>query len=199
MRTMNVSMAALVGACAGTVMAGDWPTWGHDATRNMATTESGMPVDFYPGDFVGASDEIDPATTKNIKWIAKQLVAVDSSSALLEQLRWITPEDIQLQSLRVLPTAIKVDGVVLERGRSGPLERINALMLELQSLQATKADGVKLVKATRSESGESAQVRFTLNWALDPAVQPSLDQLEDLGAEGMAERLRRLQQEGIAL
>ena len=89
--------------------------------------------------------------------------------------------------------------MVLERGRSGPLERINALMLELQSLQATKADGVKLVKATRSESGESAQVRFTLNWALDPAVQPSLDQLEDLGAEGMAERLRRLQQEGIAL
>ena len=89
--------------------------------------------------------------------------------------------------------------MVLERGRSGPLERINALMLELQSLQATKADGVKLVKATRSESGESAQVRFTLNWALDPAVQPSLDQLEDLGAEGMAERLRRLQQEGVAL
>ena len=136
---------------------------------------------------------------KDIKWIAKQLVAVDSGSALLEQLRRITPEGIQLQSLRVQPTAIKVDGVVLERGRSGPLERINALMLELQSLQATKADGVKLVKATRSESGESAQVRFTLNWALDPAVQPSLDQLEDLGAEGMAERLRRLQQEGVAL
>ena len=94
---------------------------------------------------------------------------------------------------------VVVDGVVLEGGRSGPLERINALMLELQSLQATQANGVTLVKATRSGSGPSSQVRFTLNWALDPAVQPSLEQLEDLGAEGMAERLRRLQQEGVAL
>ena len=106
---------------------------------------------------------------------------------------------MQLNTLRVNPGAINVDGVVLEGGRSGPLERINALMLELQSLQATQANGVTLVKATRSGSGSSAQVRFTLNWALDPAVQPSLEQLEDLGAEGMAERLRRLQQEGVAL
>jgi len=49
----------------------DWPVWGHDGTRNMATDVTGLPDDFEAGEFIGATDEIDPETTRNVKWIAK--------------------------------------------------------------------------------------------------------------------------------
>jgi len=45
--------------------------WGHDETRNMRSSVTGLPSDFSPGEFVGTSDEIDPKTTRNVKWIAK--------------------------------------------------------------------------------------------------------------------------------
>lgn len=51
---------------------GDWPMWGRDHTRNMVAPEAtGLPSDFAAGEFVGLTDEIDMATTRNIKWIAK--------------------------------------------------------------------------------------------------------------------------------
>jgi outer membrane protein assembly factor BamB len=50
---------------------GDWPTWGRDQTRNMWSPETGLVGEFVAGKFIGASDEIDPKTTKNVKWIAK--------------------------------------------------------------------------------------------------------------------------------
>ena len=67
---LSFTTLALVGLSTSAV-AQDWPTWGRDATRNMATTVTGLPSDFFPGEWVGASDDIDPATSKNIKWIAK--------------------------------------------------------------------------------------------------------------------------------
>lgn len=57
---------------ASTAQADDWPMWGRTPERNMvAPHEKGLPVDFHPGDFVGASDEIDPSTSRNVRWIAK--------------------------------------------------------------------------------------------------------------------------------
>lgn len=50
---------------------GDWPMWGRDMTRNMVSPEKGLPKSFVAGKFVGATDRIDPASTKNVKWIAK--------------------------------------------------------------------------------------------------------------------------------
>jgi len=136
---------------------------------------------------------------KDNKKIAKQLVAVRSGSALLEQLRRITPQGIQLKDLTVNDNAIKLSGAVQGGGRPGPLERINALVLVLGELPQTQADGVKVVKVTRADQGDAATVNFSLTWALDPAVKPSLQQLQDLGAEGMAERLRLLEREGVEL
>ena len=51
--------------------AGDWPMWGRDETRNMSCDETGLPDTFVAGEYIGASDEIDPETTENVKWIAK--------------------------------------------------------------------------------------------------------------------------------
>jgi outer membrane protein assembly factor BamB len=52
------------------VQAGDWPTWGHDGSRNMVSTEKGIPTVFD----LGKAEEgkpLDLATTKNVKWAAK--------------------------------------------------------------------------------------------------------------------------------
>jgi outer membrane protein assembly factor BamB len=51
---------------------GDWPQWGHDNSRNMVSaTEKGLPDSFDPGKPKEGKDEIDPATTKNVKWTAR--------------------------------------------------------------------------------------------------------------------------------
>lgn len=50
---------------------GDWPMWGRDETRNMASSETNLPAQFAPGDFKGNTDEIDLDTAENVKWVAK--------------------------------------------------------------------------------------------------------------------------------
>jgi type IV pilus assembly protein PilN len=136
---------------------------------------------------------------KDNRQIAQQLVAVRSGSALLEQLRRITPQGVQLQDLSVNGDAISVSGVVQAGGRPGPLERINSLVLAMAALPASKDEGVKVVKITRTDKGDGSVVSFSLTWGLDLSVQPTLAEFEALGAKGMAERLRLLQLKGVAL
>jgi outer membrane protein assembly factor BamB len=65
----GVSLAALV---IGSTQAADWPAWGGvDKGRNMFSTEKGLPDRFEPGKFTKGSDQVDMATTKNVKWVAK--------------------------------------------------------------------------------------------------------------------------------
>ena len=45
--------------------------WGRDISRNMVSTATGLPADFEIGGFVGDTDEIDLAQTRNVRWIAK--------------------------------------------------------------------------------------------------------------------------------
>ena len=136
---------------------------------------------------------------KDNRQIAQQLVAVRSGSALLEQLRRITPQGVQLQDLSVNGDAISVSGVVQAGGRPGPLERINSLVLAMAALPASKEEGVKVVKITRTDKGDGSVVSFSLTWGLDLSVQPTLAEFEALGAKGMAERLRLLELEGVTL
>ena len=52
--------------------ANDWPRWGgEDPGRDMYSPEKGLPSEFDPGKFKPNSEEIDIATTKNVKWIVK--------------------------------------------------------------------------------------------------------------------------------
>src|SRR5438552_5564694 len=53
------------------VRATDWPMWGHSSSRNMVSDETNLPDSFDPGRFKGNTEEIDMATTKNVKWVAK--------------------------------------------------------------------------------------------------------------------------------
>lgn len=66
------SLLTLVALAAATGLnAADWPEWGGSATRNMVSSEKGMPTTFSPGKKIKGSEEIDMATTKNCLWVAK--------------------------------------------------------------------------------------------------------------------------------
>jgi outer membrane protein assembly factor BamB len=55
-----------------TLQAEDWPQWGgNDPGRNMYSPATGLPDAFDPGKVKAGTEEIDMATTKNVKWVAK--------------------------------------------------------------------------------------------------------------------------------
>lgn len=49
----------------------DWPFWGRTSNRNMVSSETNIATDWSPGNYKPNSEEVDPATTKNIKWSVK--------------------------------------------------------------------------------------------------------------------------------
>ena len=49
----------------------DWPVWGRDGSGNLYSPERGLPATFDPGKFKRGTEEIDMATTKNVRWAAK--------------------------------------------------------------------------------------------------------------------------------
>src|SRR5438093_254922 len=63
-----VLLSGILPAVAG---AGDWPMWGRNGSRNMVSDEKGLPVSFDAGQSRSGSEEIDMATTKNVRWVAK--------------------------------------------------------------------------------------------------------------------------------
>ena len=138
------------------------------------------------------------AVNKETIRIAQQLVAFPGGSPLLEQLRRITPVGVQLQDLSVGQAQIQLSGRVQIGETPGPLERINALALSLSQLPITLEQGVKVIKITR-EDGDDPAVIFSVDWALNPKVRLSLIQLQELGAIGLAERYRLLEQRGVQL
>ncbi len=74
MKTTNVfARAAMVAGLAMiSTTAGDWPEWGGpDKGRNMYSPEKGLPDRFEPGKFKKGTEEVDLATTKNVKWVGK--------------------------------------------------------------------------------------------------------------------------------
>ncbi len=129
--------------------------------------------------------------------IAEQLVAVPAGSPLLVQLSRVTPAGVQLEDVSAQNDLIKVSGKVGFGGQPGPLERVNALQLALERLPISQKNGVKVLKVTRDD-GEAPSVRFSLDWSLDPTAKPSLQQLQQLGAFGLVQRYRLLDQQGVA-
>ena len=50
---------------------GDWPMWGRTEARSMSCEEVGLVEEFSVGEYIGSSDELDPETMRNIKWIGR--------------------------------------------------------------------------------------------------------------------------------
>ena len=123
--------------------------------------------------------------------IAEQLVAVRSGSALLEQLRRVTPQGVRLVSVDANPSKLLIKG---ESQGTDAFERINALDLNLEALPDMLSDGTSVVKAQADVEG---RIAFTLEAKFDPAMKAIPAQLHGLGAEGLARRLELLQGEGL--
>ena len=123
--------------------------------------------------------------------IAEQLVAVCSGSALLEQLRRVTPQGVRLVSVDANPSKLLIKG---ESQGTKAFERINALDLNLEALPGLQPDGTTVVKAVAEQQG---LIAFTLEAKLDSATKPTPHHLRGLGAEGLARRLDLLQAEGV--
>jgi type IV pilus assembly protein PilN len=138
------------------------------------------------------------AVNKDTTKIAQQLVAFRGGSPLLEQLRRVTPVGVQLQELSVGQAQIQLSGKAQIGASPGPLERINAFALSLSQLPITLEKGVKVMKITR-EDGDDSAVTFSVDWALNPTARLSLIQLQELGAIGLAERYRLIEQRGVPL
>lgn len=49
----------------------DWPMWGRTVHRNMYSPARGLPDSFDAGTFKSGTDDVDMATTRNVKWVAK--------------------------------------------------------------------------------------------------------------------------------
>ena len=123
--------------------------------------------------------------------IAEQLVAVRSGSALLEQLRQVTPQGVRLVSVDANPSKLLIKG---ESQGTDAFERINALDLNIEALPDMLLDGTTVVKAVADQQG---RIAFNLEAKLDPAMKPTPAHLRGLGAEGLARRLELLQGEGL--
>ena len=68
---MPVAALAMLVAWATAARAADWPSWGGQPSRNMASeTEKGLP-DWYSFGKKNAQGKVDLSTTKNIKWAAR--------------------------------------------------------------------------------------------------------------------------------
>ena len=123
--------------------------------------------------------------------IAEQLVAVRSGSALLEQLRRVTPQGVRLVSVDANPSKLLIKG---ESQGMDAFERINALDLNLEAPPDMLPDGTTVVKAVADKQG---RIAFTLEAKLDPVMKPTPEHLRGLGAEGLARRLELLQDQGV--
>ena len=123
--------------------------------------------------------------------IAEQLVAVRSGSALLEQLRKVTPQGVRLVSVNSNPSKLLIKG-----GSKGTdaFERINSLDLNLEALSGILADGTSIVRA---QADNEERIGFTIEAKLDPAMKPTPAYLRGLGAEGLSRRLEILQVIGV--
>ena len=133
------------------------------------------------------------ALNQQTKRIAAQLVALRSGSALLEQMRQVTPQGVRLLSLAALQSKLVIKG---EAEGADAFERINALALNLEGLHDVLLGGTTVLKATSNDDG---LIEFSLEAALDPSAQVTSERLRELRSEGLARRYELLQEKGIAL
>ena len=133
------------------------------------------------------------ALQQQTQQIATQLVALRSGSALLGQMRQVTPQGVRLLSLAALPSKLVITG---EAEGANAFERINALALNLEALEEVLLAGTTVLKATLNEDG---LIQFSLEAALDPSARVSAERLRELGAEGLVRRYELLREKGMAL
>ncbi len=66
---LSCIIATVALALSGSIAAGaDWPQWGGDSGRNMASDAKNVPLSFGPGELTDGTRRIDMSKTRNVKW-----------------------------------------------------------------------------------------------------------------------------------
>ena len=130
--------------------------------------------------------------------LAEAVVAVPSSSAWLLDLARRVPQGVQLSKAVVSGRQLSLAGLAAD---PDGFIRINALQLGLQRSPLLLPGSVQLRKAERQSAGNdnrASTIRFDLEARFRDTV-PLLDaeQLQQLGAAGMAHRLEVVQNLGV--
>ena len=133
------------------------------------------------------------ALNQQTKLIVAQLVSLRSGSALLEQMRQVTPQGVRLLSLVALPSKLIIKG---EAEGADALARINALALNLEAQNELLTHRTSIAKAKANEKG---RIDFSLESVIDSADRASPERLRELGSEGLARRYELLREQGFGL
>jgi outer membrane protein assembly factor BamB len=96
--------AALFAVPTFATFAGEWPQWGGNSARNMASDEKGLPVRFVPGRKRSDGSGIELKTTCNVKWVAKLGSENYSSPVVAGGRVFIGTNDSDLRDPRYKPT-----------------------------------------------------------------------------------------------
>ena len=70
MTVMPVRLVLLIIMVAATGSAADWNQWGGSPQRNNTPTATNLPIEWEPGDFDSDTGAWQPATSKNVAWVA---------------------------------------------------------------------------------------------------------------------------------
>ena len=135
--------------------------------------------------------------------LVQGLLSVRSGSAVLRDLQLRVPRGIQLTDVKQGEggRTLQLKGVAVGRQ---PFALINALQLELKRSPLFDPNRVTLTRAAREEAdaqqaGSGRDVTFEITVQFRPAIQPLAEKqiLEQLGANGLAQRLALLQREQL--
>ena len=136
-------------------------------------------------------------TNKNL---ARRMADVRSSSALFGELRRLMPVAMHLDQAQVDGNQLELRGVAAQ---PNGLRVVNALMLSLAQSGLFETDGVALKRAqlqatsgTLASAASNGRVRYSLSADFAPnAVKAMRPHLLSLGADGLDQRMKRLEQE----
>lgn len=95
---------AWLGLAAAAALAAEWPTWGGDPGRNMASRETGVPDTFEPGRKRRDRLGFDPSTARNVRFIARLGSENYSSPVVAGGRVFIGTNDEDLDDPRIEPT-----------------------------------------------------------------------------------------------
>ncbi|MFN6131965.1 MAG: hypothetical protein ACK46L_03480 [Synechococcaceae cyanobacterium] len=152
----------------------------------------------------GRRQELDRLKSTNTA-VANRITNTATSSGLLTSLQLLAPAGVQLETVDV-----QQPGQLVVKGKAedpNAFSRINALQLSLASSPLLTADSLQIKRVDRPNSSTSQNandnkpapfVKFEISGGIAQLpAQRQLLLLQQLGADGMARRLQRLQAEGL--
>ena len=133
--------------------------------------------------------------------IATGIAGIKSGSALLSEIRKVTPKTVQLEKIESNDLKIKAEGIA---SQPNGLLSVNALKIQFENSLFLDEDQVKLEKAWEGQVREESNKKLTtiLNFRINAKFSENynaklIKYLDQLGSIGLAKRVSLLTEEGL--